>query len=44
MKNDQWDKAFERMLEESNREVAGVDQRWDATFQRLADEWNAVEV
>ena len=44
MKNDEWDEAFERMLNEANQKVAEHNKEWDATLQRLADEWNACGV
>ena len=44
MKNDHWDEAFERMLNEANQKVAEHNKEWDATLQRLADEWNAYGV
>ena len=40
MKKNQWNKAFKRMLKQSNKEAAERDGQWDATLQRLADEWN----
>jgi hypothetical protein len=36
----QWNKAFKRMLNQANQEVAEQEKSWDTTLQRLADEWN----
>lgn len=43
VKKEQWNKAFERMLVEVNREEQGQDRRWDEAFQKLADQWNDVQ-
>ena len=41
MKDDQWDEALERMLDESNQKVVEHEKQWDVTLQKLADQWNA---